>query len=185
MHYPCCALGDKVDRMPLSSKSLEDKLARVRNLEDQLTFRLAVLSKLLDQQAQALLEGAQINLTSYRILIVIHTFGEISISDLSRFCAIDRAQVSRSAVRLGRRGLIAFREDATSKRKKIAVLTESGQELIDRFSSGFAARARRYDEALGPDRRAALIDAVNILTDHVSNGVPSKLQDRRSHSENP
>ena len=182
MHHPCCALGDKVDRMPLSSKSLEDKLARVRILENQLTFRLAVLSKLLDQQAQALLEDAQINLTSYRILIVIHTFGEISISDLSRFCAIDRAQVSRSAVGLGRRGLVAFREDAVSKRKKIAVLTESGQELIDRFSSSFAERDRRYDDALGPDRRAALVDAVNVLTDHVSNRASAKPRDRHQHS---
>lgn len=171
--------------MPLSSKSLEDRLARVRDLEDQLTFRLSVLSKLLDQQAQALLEGTQINLTSYRILIVIHTFGEISISDLSRFCAIDRAQVSRSAVGLGRKGLVAFREDAVSKRKKIAVLTESGQELIDRFASSFAERDRRYDEALGPDRRAALIDAVNVLTDHVSSRAPAGIQDRHERSEGP
>jgi len=91
--------------MFLSAKSLEDQPERVRDLESRMTFRLSVLSKVLDHQAQTLVVGADINLTSYRFLNVVSTLGLISISDISRFCGIDRAQASRTAVDLEKRGL--------------------------------------------------------------------------------
>ncbi|MEM8648322.1 MAG: MarR family transcriptional regulator [Pseudomonadota bacterium] len=154
--------------MTLSSTTLEQQLTRVRDLESRLTFRLSVLSKLLDQQAVALLDDAPINLTGYRILNVINTFGEISISDISRFCAIDRAQVSRAAAELSRQELVAFRSDPVSKRKKIVVLTAEGGALLNELSPRFLARNTTLNEVLGAERREALLDAINRLSAHVS-----------------
>ncbi|MEO1681507.1 MAG: MarR family transcriptional regulator [Pseudomonadota bacterium] len=154
--------------MVVTAKSLEEQLAKVRGLEDRLTFRLSVLSRLLDQQAQDMLEGADINLTSYRILNVVNTFEVISISDISRFCGIDRAQISRSAMSLAKRGLVKFQGDPVSKRKKNVSLTEAGQTLLEDLHPRFLARNLELDDVLGPERRAALTDAINILTEHVS-----------------
>lgn len=153
--------------MLLSARDLEDRLERVRRLESRLTFRLSVLSKLLDQRAAELLAGAEINLTAYRILNVSNTLGAASISEISRFCGIDRAQVSRTAVELERRGLVEFGEDPASRRKKIVALTGSGRALLAELDAPFVARNAELDALLGPERRQALIEAINLLTEHV------------------
>lgn len=154
--------------MLVSAKALEHQLEKMRELESRLTFRLSVLSKLLDQQAQELLKDTEINLTSYRILNIINTFSTVSISDISRFCGIDRAQVSRSAVDLDKRGLVVFSNDPTSQRKKLVSLSDTGQALLAELHPRFLARNEEFYALLGPERRAALTDAINILTEHVS-----------------
>ncbi|PVH27583.1 hypothetical protein DDE20_16730 [Pararhodobacter oceanensis] len=151
-----------------SAKTLEDQLERVRALESRLTFRLSILSKFLDQQAQAMLEGSGVNLTGYRILNVINTLGGTSISDISRFCAMDRAQVSRSATELERQGLVTFKEDAVSKRKKLVEISSAGNALLETIKPAFLERNEKLDELLGPERKAALTEAINLMTEHVT-----------------
>jgi DNA-binding MarR family transcriptional regulator len=153
--------------MHLSAKTLEEQLERVRTLESRLTFRLSVLSKLLDQQAQAMLDGTGINLTGYRILNVINTLGSTSISDISRFCGIDRAQVSRSATELEKQGLVLFEDDAVSKRKKLVAISPDGRALLEAVKPAFVERNEKLDELLGPERKAAVTEAINLMTDHV------------------
>ncbi|WP_421907539.1 MarR family winged helix-turn-helix transcriptional regulator [Mameliella sp.] len=152
--------------MHFSAKTLEEQLERVRTLESRLTFRLSVLSKLLDQQAQAMLDGTGINLTGYRILNVINTLGKTSISDISRFCGIDRAQVSRSASELEKQGLVQFEDDAISKRKKLVAISTDGRALLEAVKPAFVERNEKLDELLGPERKAAVIEAINLMTDH-------------------
>lgn len=154
--------------MHYSSKALETQLERMRELESRLTFRLSVLSKLLDAQAQDLLDGSGINLTSYRILNIINTLGSTSVSDISRFCGIDRAQVSRSAIELQKQGLVSFEEDAGSKRKKLVAITEGGRDLLERLQPEFLKRNQTFETLLGPERKAALTEAISILTEHVA-----------------
>ncbi|MCJ7874694.1 MarR family transcriptional regulator [Phaeobacter sp. J2-8] len=153
--------------MHLSAKTLEEQLERVRTLESRLTFRLSVLSKLLDQQAQAMLDGTGINLTGYRILNVINTLGSTSISDISRFCGIDRAQVSRSATELEKQGLVQFEDDAVSKRKKLVAISPDGRALLEAVKPAFVERNEKLDELLGPERKAAVTEAINLMTEHV------------------
>jgi DNA-binding MarR family transcriptional regulator len=150
-----------------TAKVLEDRLDKLRALESRLTFRLSVLSKRLD--AQALLSDTGINLTSYRILNVINTFGAASISDISRFCGIDRAQVSRTAVDLEKQGLVTFGDDPVNQRKKIVSLGQPGLDLLDRLQPRFLARNDALDTRLGPERPRALMEALDILSDQVSN----------------
>ena len=153
--------------MHVSAKALEHQLEKVRELEARLTFRLSVLSKILDHQAQEMLSDTDINLTAYRILNVVNTFDSASISDISRFCGNDRAQVSRTAVDLKSRGLVEFKEDPISRRKKLVALSEAGQMLLAELHPRFIARNNELDALLGPERRAALTEAISILTDHV------------------
>jgi DNA-binding MarR family transcriptional regulator len=142
--------------MRLSSKALETQLEKVRKLENRLTFRLSVLSKLLDQQATALLKGTPLSLTSYRILNVVDTLGVISISDLSRFCALDRAQVSRTAVEMEQLGLVSLEADVQSKRKKLVAITPLGLDLLTSVSASFEARRKHIEAGLGDEALAGL-----------------------------
>lgn len=154
--------------MKLTSHELETQLRKVRELESRLTFRLAVLSKLLDQQALELLKGRDLNLTSYRILNVVDTFDAISISDLSRFAALDRAQISRTAADLVRRGLVEYASDPHSRRKKLVRLTDQGLALIEDIRPDFVERNRRLEEQLGPDDLQALWKGLTKLGEIVS-----------------
>ncbi len=154
--------------MHISAKHLEHQLEGVRALEDRLTFRLSILSKLLDQEAIGLLEGTGLSLTAYRILNVTTTFGDVSISDISRFCAIDRGQVSRTAVQLEKQHLVEFLSDPDSKRKKLVRISDSGRTLLEAVKPRFLERNSKLDTLLGPERREQLIEMINILTEQVA-----------------
>lgn len=156
------------DQVLPSAKDLEDQLEKIRDLESRLTFRLSILSKVMDQQAQGMLEGTGLTLTAYRIMNVAGTFGSLSISEISRICATDRAQISRTATDLEKRGLIAFSDDPSSRRKKNVSLTKEGDRLLDQVRPDFLSRNQKIDAILGPERRAALIDAINLLTDNAT-----------------
>lgn len=142
--------------MKLTVAELESQLEKVRDLEGKLTFRLSVLSKILDQQGAELLKGTSLSLTAYRLLTVVETFGEISISDLSRFTAFDRAQISRTADALGKQGLVAFGDDPNSKRKKLVRLSEKGHERLNEIRPRFHERQSALKEAMGSDAHEGL-----------------------------
>ncbi len=154
--------------MHQNSATLESQLEKVRELESRLTFRLSVLSKLLDKQSQEFLEGTPLNLSSYRILAVVRTFEAISISDISRFNAMDRGQVSRAAIELEKLHLVCFRADAVSKRKKLVVLTDNGHDLLAQVQPGFDNYRDTLEAALGPDDLSALSSGLNKLTEFIS-----------------
>ncbi|MGH1466119.1 MAG: MarR family winged helix-turn-helix transcriptional regulator [Cognatishimia sp.] len=151
--------------MQLTTKALETQLESVRELESRLTFRLSVLSKLLDQQATALLKETPLSLTSYRIMNVVKTFGVISISDLSRFCALDRAQVSRTTVELEKLGLVSFQADTQSKRKKLVVITPEGLEILASVGPAFEVRRKEIEAGLGAEALAGLWQGLERLGD--------------------
>ena len=142
--------------MKLTAATLESQLEKVKDLESRLTFRLSVLSKVLDHQSVELLKDSPLSLTSYRVLNVVEIFGAISISDLSRFTALDRAQISRTAENLGSQGLVTFSADPNSKRKKLVNLSDDGRSLLDEVQPKFADRQNWLNDQIGPDDEEAL-----------------------------
>lgn len=149
--------------MTHSARALEAQLGRVRALESLLTFQMAVVSRRLDQQASALLQDTGLNLTAYRILTVTDVFEAISVSDLSRYNAIDRAQVSRTAADLERRGLVSFLSDPGSRRKKLVALTDAGVALLETVRPRFMQRNRDLEAALGPEALEGLRQGLEAL----------------------
>ena len=135
----------------MTAQLLEEQLEAVRELESRLTFRLSVLSKLADHEATELLRDVPISLAAYRVLSVVDTFEEISLSDISRFNAIDRAQVTRSSASLEEQGLVEFRADARSKRKKLVVLSSQGKELLEKVKPRFVERRNALEAAIGEE----------------------------------
>ena len=142
--------------MKLTAATLESQLEKVKDLESRLTFRLSVLSKVLDHQSVELLKDSPLSLTSYRVLNVVEIFGAISISDLSRFTALDRAQISRTAENLGSQGLVTFSADPNSKRKKLVNLSDDGRSVLDEVQPKFADRQNWLKDQIGPDDEEAL-----------------------------
>ncbi|MEM9970335.1 MAG: MarR family transcriptional regulator [Pseudomonadota bacterium] len=155
--------------MELSARSLENRLGRVRDLESRFTYRMSMLCKTLDLEASELLRGTPVTLTAYNVLIVVETFDQISISDISRFNVMDRAQVSRTANDLGRRGYVSFSDDPHSKRKKMVSITQKGKDLLEELLPSFEKRRAALEEKLGPEGFSALWIGMDRLHEVLNN----------------
>lgn len=150
-----------------SARDLADRLEKVRDLESRMTFRLSVVSKLLDHQTTEILADTPINLSQYRVMMVVDTFEAISISDISRFNAIDRGQISRTAAELERRGFVSFQEDPSSKRKKLVLLTGEGEKVLEQVRPKLEARRNELREHLGEEAHDAIMDSMVKMTEFV------------------
>ena len=150
--------------MSLSTDDLLARVAKLDALNAHLTFRISRMAKLLEVEGTARLEGSGINLTAYRMMLVIQVFEEISVSDLARIMLIDRAQISRTGGELIERGLVEARADRISKRKKLLALTRQGEAAYADLRRRFDERDTALTEAAG-DNLQSLWSAVNTITD--------------------
>ena len=154
--------------MAITSKELELQLERVRKLESNVTFQFSIVAKLMEMDAVEELRDTPLNLTGYRLLRTVQTFERISMADLARHMVTDNAQISRTAAELRKQGLVEFEADPTSKRRKIVILTETGEALLRSLDPRFQKRQEAVRECLGDDLRASLSECFERLTAHFS-----------------
>lgn len=147
-----------------SPEKMSQRLAQLAELEKQLTFRLSRLSKLLDIHAARQLDGSRLNLTWYRILMVLGIFEETTAADLGRLMVMDRAQLSRAAADMLAAGLLQSRGDPASRRRKLLSLTEAGRAELARFKPVYDRRQRRLEAELQPEELAGLTAAVDKIS---------------------
>ncbi|WP_112322068.1 MarR family winged helix-turn-helix transcriptional regulator [Oceanibium sediminis] len=148
----------------IDTKQTRDRLLALSQLEERLSFRISRLSKLVDNDASRYLAGSSLNLTSYRILMVLSIFRETSAADLARLMVIDRAQVSRSVAEMMKQGFLADRGDPTNKRRKLLQLTEKGQAALDRAQPHFAQRQKQFQDLLSAEEFSGLTSAIDKLS---------------------
>ncbi len=169
-----------------SPEKMSQRLAHLAELEKQLTFRLSRLSKLLDIHAARQLDGSRLNLTWYRILMVLDIFEETTAADLGRLMVMDRAQLSRASADMLAAGLLHSRGDPTSRRRKLLSLTDAGRAELARFRPVFDRRQARLEAALEPAELAGLTAAVDKLSVFLADelelqdATPSGARQRRS-----
>ena len=150
--------------MALSTRALKEHIQRLDVLNANLTFRISRLSKVLEVEGAQRIAGSGINLTGYRMMMVIGVFGEISVSDLSKLTVIDRAQVSRAATELIDRGLLEARADANSRRKKLLALTQTGQAKLADLNNTFADRQTDIEAMLDQAELEGLTSAIEKIS---------------------
>lgn len=150
--------------MALSTQALKDQIQRLDILNANLTFRISRLSKVLEVEGAQRIAGSGVNLTGYRMMMVIGIFEEISVSDLSKLTVIDRAQISRAASELIERGLLEARADANSRRKKLLALTAAGQAQLAELKAPFAERQAEIEALLDPADLAGLSNAIEKIS---------------------
>ncbi len=137
--------------MSIREKQLETELRKTRELESNLTYRVAIANKVLEQQTLRLIEDTPLTLTGYRILRVVSIFEEITVSELSRRILVDRALISRMVATLVEQGFVDFHADPTHKRKKLIHMTEDGATLIARLAPRFLERRAELEKAIGEE----------------------------------
>lgn len=153
--------------MNLTPGKLADQARKYDELNGHLTFRISHLSKLLEVEAALRLGGSGFNLTSYRMMMVIEIFDEITVSDLSRIMLIDRAQISRAASDLIERGVLLAGADRSSKRKKLLRLSEDGKRAFDDLRFRFDDRQKEIESLLAREDLNGLWNAIETVSDHL------------------
>lgn len=153
--------------MSLSTEPLLRRVARLDQLNANLTFRIARLAKLLEVEGTERLDGSGINLSAYRIMLVVEIFEELSVSDISRLITLDRAQVSRAASELIEKGLLEARADQRSKRKKLLALTAAGRAQQQTLKARFTARQQEIETLLGDETLSSLWHAIDQITGYL------------------
>ena len=152
----------------LDADQVRARLEALSEMEERLSFRITRLSKLLDSHATRQLAGSRLNLTAYRIVMVLNIFKETSAADLARLMVIDRAQVSRSVSELIALGLLTERPDPTNKRRKLLRLTEEGQAELDLVAPHLIRRQKMFNTLLTDDEMAGLSSAIDKLSRYLA-----------------
>ncbi len=154
--------------MNLTSDNLNRQLEKVKKLESLKTFQLARLSKMLEHHGQSLIEDSNINLTGYRMLVIIDIFEEITLSDLSRVMLIDGAQISRAAKDLVAKNYIEYRAVPGNQRKKFLAHTAEGSKLLQILKPRFAKREADIEKILKNEGVHEMWTGLNLITDFIS-----------------
>lgn len=158
--------------MNLTSESLTKQLDKVKKLESLKTFQLARLSKMLEHHGQSLVQSSNVNLTGYRMLMIIDVFEEITLSDLSRVMLVDGAQISRAAKDLVTKGYIEYRPVPGNQRKKYLAHTIEGSKLLDVLKPRFAKREADLEKLLKEAGIEEMWVGVNLITEFLSRELP-------------
>ncbi len=150
--------------MSIREKQLEAELRKVRELESNLTFHIAVINKVLEQQTTQLIQDTPLSLTGYRVMRVVSIFDEITISELSRQMVVDRALTSRVTASLVKQGFVDYHEDAANKRKKLIRLTPEGAALVETLAPRFEKRRAMLEGAIGETALKGLWQAFDAIS---------------------
>lgn len=150
--------------MKQTRSELEAQLEGMKTLETHLTFQLARLAKLLEQHGALLLAPEEINLTGYRMMMIIDIFEQITVSDLSRVMLIDAGLISRTAKDMVEQGLIEYHPVPNNQRKKYLSLTQAGHAAFARFKAHFDTREEQLSALLPVDHTGAFWTALNALS---------------------
>ena len=119
--------GGRRDRQAAGNGTAENGLAAVSQFY---TYRLHKLSVLLGRQMHDELRARYgLKLADWRTIGVLGEFGPLSLVDVARRGAIDKAQVSRLLPGLIRRGYIARASHPTDRRRASLRLTDAGLDL--------------------------------------------------------
>jgi DNA-binding MarR family transcriptional regulator len=114
------------------------------------TFRLSLVAKVMDRlTVRRLSERGEYTYAEWRVLSRLASIGDVgaTIGQIADLAWADRAEVSRAATSLEKRGLTARRDSPEDRRKPIVYLTEAGKNSY----AGTAGDRSAFHESLIAD----------------------------------
>jgi DNA-binding MarR family transcriptional regulator len=140
----------------------------LKSLEQNLTFQIAYLARTLEIDGAEKLQGSELKLTDYRILLAIELFDRLTAADLHRILLIDPAQISRTVSSLSGRKLVTITPDSINKRIKWLALDHVGQQKLDLVKPLFEQRQRDIENTLDPKELIYLNRIIKKITTTMS-----------------
>ncbi len=102
---------------------------------DYLPYRITLLAKLLDRCTTRLLQASSgLSVAEWRVLAQLSIASPASVRQLAEQAWVDRAEVSRAAASLERRGLVERRENCKDRRSPLLYCSEPGLAMARQVS---------------------------------------------------
>jgi DNA-binding MarR family transcriptional regulator len=140
-------------------------ISSILDANGDLVTTLLHAANLVRQRLVEFLERFELTEGRYLTLEALSRAGArgLSQSDVAEYLIQSESNVSSLIDRLQRDGLVDRSWSVTDRRKRVLLLTEAGQQLIDRVS---AARPR-WEESLlskvGPQERSSLLEGLRLI----------------------
>ncbi|MFC8711640.1 MarR family winged helix-turn-helix transcriptional regulator [Streptomyces sp. NPDC057197] len=134
---------------------------------EELSIALMAASRLFVAiSARALASTADsLTLPQLRALVVLDTCGPVKLVVLAATLGVNPSTALRMVERLEALGLVDRRTNPANRREVVLSLTTGGHELVSRVLTRRHAEIRRVVQRLPAPQRAALLPALNALTD--------------------
>jgi DNA-binding MarR family transcriptional regulator len=126
---------------------------------------LAASRALIGIAARALPETADVTLPQWRALILLDSEGQLNVSALSGYLAIEPSSCTRLCDRLERKGLIERRLSSGSRREMSLGLSAAGSALVAEANARRRAEVEELVGRLTPAQRRDLAAALGPLVD--------------------
>ena len=133
---------------------------------DYLPYRVTLLAKLLDRCTTRLLQASSgLSVAEWRVLaqLALASPASASVRQLAEQAWVDRAEVSRAATSLGRRGYVERRENPKDRRSPQLFCSDKGMELYRRVSPSRTDFHRALTQLLGPEQARQMEAAMLVL----------------------
>ncbi len=150
----------------------------IERLQDQLTFRVSVLSKLLDRQMSDIALRQDLSLLEYRLLATIEAFGTLTAADLVRYTGYDKAAVSRAISGLTSQNLIDVKTDPEHGRRKLLSLSELGAGKLAAAAPDVEARRQKLVAQLSRAEEQVFRSAIEKLAAFVADDLAQTSTDK-------
>ncbi len=133
---------------------------------DYLPYRVTLLAKLLDRCTTRLLQASSgLSVAEWRVLaqLALAAPASASVRQLAEQAWVDRAEVSRAAASLERRGYVERRENPKDRRSPQLFCSEKGMELYQRVAPSRTEFHRALTHLLGPEQASNMEAAMLVL----------------------
>lgn len=150
-----------------------------------LPYRILLLAKMLDRMTTRLLQqAAGLTVAEWRVIAQLYRASPSTVRQLAEQAWVDRAEVSRAAAALERRGLVERRDNPLDRRSALFSCTAAGRALVDRVRPLRRQFHTSLTGQLSKAQRAALDEALFILARQcVAQLKPERRGGRREGTE--
>ena len=133
-------------------------------LDDFIPYRLSVTSNLVsDSIARAYESLFGLTIPEWRLIAVIAETGGITQQAIGARTLMDKVTVSRAAIALVGRGLLARRDNPDDRRSHLLELTDAGRDLYAAVAPKALDLESRIFAAFAPDEVARFIDMLRRI----------------------
>ncbi len=134
---------------------------------DYLPYRITLLAKLLDRCTTRLLQtNSGLSVAEWRVLAQLALESPSSVRQLAEQAWVDRAEVSRAAASLERRGLIQRQANEKDRRSPLLYCTPDGIEVFRRVAPSRTAFHKCLTGMLAPGQLDQIEAALLTLATH-------------------
>jgi DNA-binding MarR family transcriptional regulator len=157
--------------------------AQIRSVRDFVSYRLSVLSRVLDRTTEArMIKASVLALTENRILGLLYDGAATTVRAVAKEMCLDKAQVSRAMTKLVKHGYAGRSIDPVDRRSAEFRITDKGKEYYTAHIS--KARDMQFDmlKHLDADELAKLDTAIGKLMNFAEERAEQLEEDLRDET---